>query len=203
MKNHAMNCETTHRKKLNSLLDELWLIIDEENAVQLYEISQMIREIFNDIFNILSKQQTRINEMEKRIEELQATEDELLIGSVGTQLLIKLSRFGDDKEHPSIAACRSISMITTQPHVERLKTFLDRNGYVLEEVCLAVRVLKNNRNATAHPNNPSTSAMDILNAIDRLFPTLHPKRKLAQKALEVLEILSKQLQEPLFLQLDS
>ncbi len=64
-------------------------------------------------------------------------------------------------------------------------------------------MLKSNRNSATHPSNTSISFTDIQNAIDRLFPTTsHLKRILAEKALKVLEMLSKELEEPLFLKTD-
>jgi hypothetical protein len=88
-------------------------------------------------------------------------------------------------------------------HVGQLKLFLDINGYNLDDVCLAVQVLKGYQNSATHPNDPSTSPLDIQNAIDHLFPTkLHPKRIMVQKALEVLEILSRKLEELFFRKTD-
>jgi hypothetical protein len=185
------------------LTDEFWLIIDEKNAIPLHEALQKIRELFNNIFNVLTKQQNELNILKQQVQNMQISTDELLLGSVATQLIIKMGRVENTTEHPSIAACRTVSMIMMQPHVEQLKSFLDVHGYKLEEICLAVQVLKNNRNSAAHPNDPFTSPINIQDAINHLFPTeSHPKRAIAQKALKVLQILSNKLQEPFFLKTD-
>ncbi|CAF1349888.1 unnamed protein product [Rotaria sp. Silwood1] len=191
------------QEKLSHLLDECWLMVPEENAVLFHEACQKLREIFNDICSTLSKQEKEINYLKNQVESMQTPQDELLVGSVATQLIVKMSRFGDTKEHSSIAACRTVSMIMAQAHVEQLKSFLNINGFNFEEICLAIQVLKSNRNSATYPTDPSTSSLDIKNAIDRLFPTIsHPKRTIAQKALKVLEILSQELKEPLFLKTD-
>jgi len=191
------------QEKLNKVLDDLWSMIDEEKATKLHEVCLKIREIFNDMFRILTQQQNQIDYLNKQVQDLQVTRDELLLSTLATQLVIKMSRFVNINEHPSIAACRTISMIMAQANVHQLKMFLDENGYNLEEICLAVQVLKRNRNCAAHPNDPSTSFTDIQNAINHLFPaTSHPKRILAEKALKLLEVLSKELKEPLFLKTD-
>jgi hypothetical protein len=145
----------------------------------------------------LSKHENEINHLKNQIEPMQIQHDELLLGSVATQLIIKMSRFGDTKEHPSIAACRTVSMIQSQGHIEQLKSFLNINGLNFEEISLAIQVFKSNRISAAHPSNLSTSSLHIQSAIDRLFPTIsHLKRIIAPKALKLLEILSKELKEP-------
>jgi hypothetical protein len=85
---------------------------------------------------------------------------------------------------------------------QQLKQFLDNHGYNLKDVCLAIRVLKSNRNAAAHSSDPTTSVDDIEKAIDRLYSVSNPKRALAETVLKVLEILSKKSAESLFLKID-
>jgi hypothetical protein len=106
------------QQKLNELLDQFWGIVDQEHEAQIHELCQNMREIFNNLFHILSQQEKKMKQLENEInymkiqmEALQIPSDELLLGSLATQLIIKMSRFERSEEHPSIAACRSISTI--------------------------------------------------------------------------------------------
>jgi len=166
-------------------------------------VLKKIWEFFNAIFCILTQQQNEINYLKNYAQVLQTVHDELLLASLATQLAIKMSQFADINGHPSTAACRIISKIIAQANVQQLKVFLNNNGYNFEEICFAVQVLKSNRNSEAYPSDPSTSFTDIQNTIDLLFSTTsHPKRTLAEKALKLLELLLKELEEPLFLKTD-
>ena len=196
------------QRKLDLILDEFWLIIDEENASRMQELSGMIREIFIGIFATLQKQGKDIDTLKKetetlktQVEKMQGSQDDLLLGSVSTQIIIKLSRFGcQTHDHPGIDACRSMDMIAAQPNIQQIKSFLTGHGYSFEEVRFAVHILKSSRVEAAHPSNPSTSSSDIQCAIDHLYPVHHPKRNYAQKALKVLEALAQHSNETLFLQ---
>lgn len=189
------------QSKLNELLDRFWLMIEEENATHMDEACRLVRDIFNGIFAILSQKTRQIEALENQLRIIQGAHDELLLGSVATQIIIKMSRFGrQSKEHPSVDACRTIEMILTQPNIEDLKLFLESRGYSFEDVRLAVHILKSSRIEAAHPSDPSTSSSDIQTAIDHLYPAQHPKRIYAQKALRVLELLSQESKETLFLQ---
>ncbi len=68
-----------------------------------------MRNIFNDLFAILKKQEDDITHLKREMEVMQVFKDELSIGSVATQIIIKMSQFQKINEHPGIAACRTIS----------------------------------------------------------------------------------------------
>ncbi|CAF2150201.1 unnamed protein product, partial [Rotaria magnacalcarata] len=101
--------------KLNESIDELWKIIDEEEATQLNEAWQNIREVFNNIFNNLRKRENEINNLKNQVHIMQVSHDQLLLDALAIQSTIKMSQFGDNKEHPRIVACRKISPGTMNP----------------------------------------------------------------------------------------
>ena len=185
------------------MLDEFWLIIGEENASRMQELSELIREFFNGIFAILQKERKDIYTLKNQVEAMQGSHNDLLLGSMCTQIIIKLSRFGrQTHDHPGIDASRSMEMITAQKNIQPIKSFLICHGYSVKDVRFAVHILKSSRVEVAHPSNHSTSSSDIQCTIDHLYPMHHPKRNYAQKALKVLEVLAQHSNETLFLQTD-
>jgi len=190
------------QRNLNKVFDDCWSVINEENASEFHELCQKTREIFNSLFSILDKQQNEISHLKCQMEMFQIPQDELLLGSVATQIIIKMSRFQQIMEDPRLTACRTMSMVMADPHIEQLKAFLGEHGYNIEEMRLAIQVLKSNRIAAAHPSDPTTTSPEIQTAIDRLFSSSHPKRPIALKALKVLELLAEELNETLFLKAD-
>jgi len=197
--------------KLNDIIDKCWFMIsDGAKMIEFYEVSQQIRELFNRIFRILTQQQKEIIQQRKEIDHLkiqvdalQIPKDEILLGSLAVQLIVKMRRYTNINESPTIAAFVTPSMLLAQQNNEQLKVFLDEYGYKLEEMCLAAQVLKTNRNPASHPCDSSINVKDIEDSIYRLYPTTtEPKRLMAEKALTVLEISANKLGEPLFLKLD-
>ncbi|CAF1144099.1 unnamed protein product [Didymodactylos carnosus] len=177
--------------------------MSQENAAEFHELCQKIRDIFNSLFSILDKQQNEISHLKRQMELLQVSQDELLLGSVATQIIIKMSRLEQIIEDPRITACRTMSMVMAHRHIEQLKAFLGEHGYNIEEMHLAIQILKNNRLAAAHPSDPTTTSSEIRTAVDHLFPSSsHPKLAIALKALKVLELLAEEIKEPLFLKTD-
>ena len=186
------------------------MIPEQDESIQLHEICGKIREFCIELFHILTEQQKTLVQQQKQIDDfkdqiknLQIPSDEILLGSLAIQLILKMGRFINNNESPTLSACRTVSMLMVHDDIQQLKTFMENHGFNFQEICLSAQMLKNNRNLPAHPCDPTTSLTDIQCAIDRLFPTKsHPKRLAAEKVLKVLEILSTELKEPLFLQID-
>ena len=176
------------------------MLIDDENQVELHIACNLIRNIFNDIFDILKRQEKKIDDLEQQVSNMKITKAELLLGSLAQQLIIKMFRFTNNTdEDPSLTACRTTSMIRTLTDFDKLKQFINNNGYNLEDIFLSIHVLKTGRLTAAHLSDPATTSSDIQRAIDHVYPSSHPKRQVALEALEVLQILSQTLHEPLFL----
>ena len=190
--------------ELNHIIDQCWLMInDEVKGIEFFELSQKIRELFNRIFSILTQQRKEIDHLKSQVEALQVPKDEILLESLGVQLIVKLRRYSNINESPKISACLSPSMLLLEQNNGQLKTFLQECGYRLEEMCVAAQILKSNRNPAVHPCDPSTNEQDIQDAIHRLYSsTTEPKRLMAEKVLTVLGILAKKMGEPLFLKVD-
>jgi len=147
---------TNIQKEFDDMVDELWLLVDPEETVQLRDVISKIRKIFNFLFQLLDKQKHEIDCLKEQIEPLIISSDELF-------------RFINRNEHPSIAACKPLAELIQDSQAEQLRQFIMNHGFQFNDICLAIRILKKNRNTTAYPCNPSTTCMDLRSTINRLF----------------------------------
>ena len=124
----------------------------------------------------------------------------LLLGRVGIQILVKMSRYLNRNELLCLSACRSFNDINNLSNVDTLKSLLEENNFKWEDIRLIIKMLKRNRLSIAHPDDANTTKEDIKKAIEDCYPQASSSwRKNAEKGLQVLEFLAAQLQEPLFI----
>jgi hypothetical protein len=115
--------------KLNDIIDQCWFMInDEAKIIKFYEVSQQIGELFNRIFRILTQQRKEIDHLKSQVDALQIPRDEILLGSLVVQLIVKMRRYTNINESPKIAAYVTRSMLLAQQNNEQLKVFLDEYG---------------------------------------------------------------------------
>ena len=77
---------------------------------------------------------------------MQTPTDEILLGSLGVQLIVKMRRYTNINESAKISACLTPSMLLLDQNHSQLKVFLEEYGYRFEEMCIAAQILKANRN---------------------------------------------------------
>jgi hypothetical protein len=100
----------------------------------------------------------------------------------------------------SISACRSFNDFKTVDNVDNLKSLLETNNFKWEEIRTIIKMLKKHRLTIAHPTDPNTTKQDILNVIKYYYPQESSSWRInAEKGLKILELLAKQMDEPLFI----
>jgi hypothetical protein len=195
------------QRNLNSFLDNLWNVIDHDNIEDLNEIILSIRNIFNSLFQLIQEQQKKQTKLSEDIIKwnqdvamLKMSEAELLLGAMGTQLIIKCSHYLKINEPLHITKFRTMGMLNTNENIAVLKDFLKDNGYDWNYLSIIIQMLKCRRAPAAHPSNNNTTGNDIKDAIDKVYPNMNSKdRDKAQTGLSILETLAKELNETLFI----
>ncbi|CAF1517252.1 unnamed protein product [Rotaria magnacalcarata] len=192
---------------LNVIIDDLWSLAEEDQFIELRQITDGIRKLFIILFQKLNETQDKVDEYCKKLndmkEELQSSaisKGHLLLVSLATQILIKIGKFLDRNESPFTGAFRSLSEINNLNNIESFKLFLNQHGYDWPEIRKVIKMLKSNRLTIAHPGDENTSNKDIEDAINKSFPDVSsPFHIKALQALQVLELLAVELQQPLFI----
>ncbi len=77
---------------LNVILDELWAITDPHQYIELQDVMEIIRQLFNMLCERLDANEEKINDLEKTLNNASISEGHLLLGSVATQILAKMGR---------------------------------------------------------------------------------------------------------------
>jgi hypothetical protein len=137
------------QRNLNSFLDNLWNVIDLDNIEDLNEIILSIRNIFNSLFQLIQeqqKQQKKLSEdiikLNQDVAMLKMSEVELLLGAMGTQLIIKCTQYLKINEPLHITKFRTIGMLNTNENIAVLKDFLKDNGYDWNYLSIIIQMLK-------------------------------------------------------------
>jgi hypothetical protein len=183
---------------LNEIFDELWIITNSEQYIELQEIVEKMRKLFNMLCQKLEANEqkinycvTQINDLEKKVNNASISEGYLLLGSVGIQILVKMSRYLNPNELHCISACRSFNDINNLDNVDALKSLLEANNFKWEEIRMIIKMLKHNRLSIAYPNDENTTKEDIMKAIECCYPQVSSSwRKNAEKGLQILEFLA-------------
>lgn len=93
-----------------------------------------------------------------------------------------------------------MAMLDTNENITVLMDFLKDNGYDWCYLTAVIKMLKSRRISVAHPSNNNTTSNDIQDAIEIVYSGIDCEdRNKAQAGLAILEKLSKELNETLFI----
>jgi len=147
----------------------------------------------------IREQEKKINDLQVKVDKFDISEGHLLLGSLATQIIVKMCRFLDNTETLDVSVFRSMGSLNESHNIASLKTFLYENGHSWDDIRLAVNMFKMERRPTAHPGSHYTTTTDIELAIENCYPGVSsPLNRRARRALRVLELLANRLNEPLF-----
>jgi len=192
---------------LNVIIDDLWSLAEEGQFIEVRHMTDEISKLFIILFEKINKTQgqfdeycKQLNDMKEELRNSDISKGHLLLGSLVTQILIKVGKFLDKNESPFTGAFRSLSALNNLNNIESFKFFLSQHGYDWSEIRKTTKMLKSNRITTAHPGDGNTSNKDIEDAINKCFPDasslFHIK---AVQALKLLQLLATELEQPLLI----
>lgn len=195
------------QSRLNSVIDELWNTAAEERYLEYQRLFADLRELFRTLHEKINTTQQALSEVRREVDLLRTeiksfntSKGSLLLGSLSVQILIKIAKFLNHEESLFNAMSYSVHDINNMSNIHLFKSLLSDHGYDWETLKKTIKMLKFNRLTTAHPGNSDTTGVEIEMAINHCFPNtrseFHTK---AIDALNILRLLSKELNEPLFI----
>ena len=206
--NHPpINTHMDFQNRLNSVIDELWNMADEEKYLEYRRLFDDLRGLFQTLHEQIDTTQQKLNEvrkevdlMKEEIKNFNISDGRLLLGSMSSQILIKIAKFLNRKESMFNAMSYSVYELNNMHNIDLLKTFLNDHGYEWDELKKTIKVLKFNRLAPAHPGDSNTTTNKIEIAVHNCFPNITSQFHIKTiEALNILQLLADELNEPLFI----
>lgn len=206
--NHpSIETSVDYQNNLNRIIDELWNLIDEEQYLQYQALFDELRKLFRGIFEKMDDNEHNLRDMKMELElmkeemkDFNIVHGHLLLGSLSQQILLKIAKFLNRDISLFTALSYSVSDLNNMENINALKSLLENNGFNWRDLQTTIKVLKQNRLASAHPGGSTTTDQEIRSAIEKCFPNPNSEfRAKATQALDVLYLLAGQLNEPLFL----
>lgn len=206
--NHPpISAQLDFQSRLNSVIDELWNAAEEEKYLEYQRLFGDLRELLRTLHEKTNTTQQELSEVRREVDLLRTeitnfntSKGSLFLGSLSVQILIKIARFLNHEESLFNAMSYSVHDINNMPNIHLFKSFLSDHGHDWETLKKTIKMLKFNRLTAAHPGNSDTTGVEIEMAINHCFPNtcseFHTK---ATDALNILRLLSNELNEPLFI----
>jgi hypothetical protein len=202
-----INTHIDFQNRLNSIIDELWNIAEEEKYLEFRKIVDDLRELFRTLCEKIDTTQQELNEVRKELDLMKSeiknfnmSNGHLLLGSLSIQILIKIAKFLNHNESIFNAMSYSVSDINNMYNIHLLKSFLNNHGYDWDELKKTIKVLKFNKLSSAYPGDSNTTSNEIETAIHNCFPdTTYQFHIKAIEALNILRLLADESNESLFI----
>jgi allophanate hydrolase subunit 2 len=115
-----------------------------------------------------------MNDLQKTLNNASISEGHLLLGSVATQILVKMGRVLKRDDPLYIGAYRNFYDFDRLENANVLKSLLEENHFKWEDIRIIIRMLKGNRLSTTHPYDENIKKEDIMKAITYCYPEAFP-----------------------------